>query len=185
ALEELGIIDDVLDGEFLVKVQDRGDELVGRFTLEDIRVRTASPIVSLLDAISLVGLLQQMNGPGLRFDKVTGNFRMIEEGIEIDDVSAVGASLGFTTAGVYVPSENRVDLEGTVTPIYALNGLFERVFKKPFGRDTGEGLFSFTYRMRGDAADPRVRVNPISILLPGFMREIVRPKTPRLKARDR
>ncbi|MEM9210407.1 MAG: hypothetical protein AAGA63_02895, partial [Pseudomonadota bacterium] len=134
ALEELGIIDDVRDGEFLVKVQDRGDELVGRFTLEDIRVRTASPIVSLLDAISLVGLLQQLNGPGLRFDKVTGNFRMIEEGIEIDDVSAVGASLGFTTAGVYVPSENRVDLEGTVTPIYALNGLFERVFKKPFGR---------------------------------------------------
>ncbi|MEO0343380.1 MAG: AsmA-like C-terminal region-containing protein [Pseudomonadota bacterium] len=181
ALGVLDIIEAARDGDFEVEIKTSGPEYIGKFELKNIRLRNSSTAVALLDAISLVSLVQQLNGPGLRFETVRGRFRIAESGIEIDGVSAVGASLGFTTAGIYLPDRGTLDLEGTVTPLYPINGAFERTFKKPFGRERGEGLFSFTYRMRGPAAEPKVRVNPISILLPGALRELVRPKTPRLE----
>ena len=180
AINQLGIMDSVRDGDFFVEVAETARGLQGRFELKDIRIRTGSPLVSVLDAISVVGLLKQLDGPGIHFQTAKGNFLIADNGIELSRVNAVGASLGFTTAGIYLPASGTIDLEGTATPWYPVNGAFERTFKKPFGRERGEGLFSFTYRMRGSVDDPKVRVNPISILLPGILREIVRPKTPRL-----
>jgi hypothetical protein len=43
-----------------------------------------------------------------------------------------------------------------------------------------EGLFGFNYRMTGAADDPRVSVNPLSILTPGMFREIFRSEPPKL-----
>jgi hypothetical protein len=48
-----------------------------------------------------------------------------------------------------------------------------------FGR-RGEGLFGFTYRLAGPAANPRVDVNPLSLLTPGMFREIFRAPPPQL-----
>ena len=39
------------------------------------------------------------------------------------------------------------------------------------GRE-GEGLFAVTYTMKGDLKDPRVVVNPLSALAPGFLRRM-------------
>ena len=37
----------------------------------------------------------------------------------------------------------------------------------------GEGMFAATYRVLGDYADPGVRVNPLSALAPGLLRNLV------------
>ena len=43
----------------------------------------------------------------------------------------------------------------------------------------GEGLFGFNYRMTGSSEDPKVSVNPLSILTPGIFRDIFRRSPPR------
>ena len=37
----------------------------------------------------------------------------------------------------------------------------------------GEGMFAATYRVLGDYADPGVKVNPLSALAPGLLRNLV------------
>ena len=83
-----------------------------------------------------------------------------------------------TLDGWYDTKNKSVNFEGVVTPLYVVNGVFERLFGQLVGRRKGEGMFSFTYRMRGPASQPKVGVNPLSILTPGAFREIFRQKAP-------
>ena len=43
----------------------------------------------------------------------------------------------------------------------------------------GEGLFGFSFTVKGKAADPVVSVNPLSGIAPGFLREIFRGEAPK------
>jgi hypothetical protein len=152
----------------------------GTLEITKTRLRNASAMAGLLNAISLVGLLQQLEGDGIHFSTVEGQFQLRNNGVTLKNISAVGPSMGITLDGWYDIKSKTVNFEGVTTPLYAVNGLFERVFGSLMGRRKGEGLFSFTYTMRGPAADPKVSVNPLSILTPGMFREIFRSKAPEL-----
>ncbi|OYX41778.1 MAG: hypothetical protein B7Z02_14320 [Rhodobacterales bacterium 32-67-9] len=149
-------------------------EYDGNLTIRQIRVVDAPALADLLDAISVVGLLSQLNGPGILFSDVSGAFRLTPTAVEIRDGSAVGPSLGISAAGTYQAGSERIDLRGTISPVYLLNGIGQ-LFTK-----SREGLFGFNYRLAGAAADPKVSVNPLSILTPGMFREIFRSKPPKL-----
>ncbi len=139
-----------------------------------MRVHDAPVLASLLSAISVVGLIEQLAGPGIAFSEVEADLRLTPAGIEIANGSALGPSMGVTLAGIYAAGSGRVDIQGVISPLYLLNaagGLFSR---------RGEGLFGFTYRIRGEAANPRIDVNPLSVLTPGMFRDIFRAAPPRL-----
>lgn len=150
----------------------------GKFTIKHIRVKQTNALASLLNAMSGVGLIQQLGGEGIHFATVEGGIKLRPSGTEIIEMSAVGPSMGMTVNGWYKAADKSLDFEGVVTPLYAINGVFERVFKRLAGRQKGEGLFSFTYKMRGPAANPSVNVNPLSILTPGVFRNIFRQPAP-------
>ncbi|GAB4383481.1 AsmA-like C-terminal region-containing protein [Albidovulum sp.] len=140
----------------------------GRLEIRDIRVVDAPALAALLDAVSVVGLLNQLNGPGLHFARVEGDFLLTPDAVEIRRGSAVGPSLGISGAGVYLSDRRQIDIQGTISPLYLVNGIGQ-VFSR-----RGEGLFGFNYRLRGPADSPTVSVNPFSILTPGMFREIFR-----------
>ncbi|MCT8328592.1 YhdP family protein [Albidovulum sediminis] len=144
----------------------------GTVEMRTIRVVDAPALAGLLDAISVVGLIDQLNGPGILFNRASGRFRMTPDAVEIRDGAATGASMGISVAGLYRSDVKELDLQGTISPVYLLNGIGRIVSKK------GEGLFGFNYTMQGPAATPRIRVNPLSILTPGMFREIFRSAPP-------
>ena len=82
---------------------------------------------------------------------------------------------------VYHFDDGTMDMRGVITPIYLLNGILEqsKMFGGIFGRKTGEGLFGFNYSIKGPVADPKVGVNPLSILTPGMFRELFRQPPPK------
>jgi Protein of unknown function len=144
----------------------------GRFAARGLRVRNASTLAELLNAISVVGLLEQLNGQGLVFNEVDGSFLLTPKAVELRRGTAIGASLGVTMEGVYVSGSGKLAMQGVVSPVYLLNGIGAAVTRR------GEGVFGFNYTLRGTADDPSVEVNPLSILTPGMFREIFRGKAP-------
>ena len=140
----------------------------GRLTIRDVRVRNASVLAELLNAISVVGLLEQLNGQGLVFNIAEGEFLLTPQAVEVRRASATGASLGVSMAGRYLSGAGVLDMEGVVSPVYLLNGIGAVLTKR------GEGLFGFNYTLRGTADDPEVGVNPLSILTPGMFRDLFR-----------
>ncbi len=144
----------------------------GEFLIENIRLKDAPAMASLLDAVSVVGLLNQLGGAGIRFDTIDGQFRLNRRQIRLRQAAAVGPSMGISADGLYDLGTSKMDFRGVVSPVYFLNGIGSFLTRR------GEGLFGFNYRMVGAAADPSVRVNPLSILTPGGFREIFRRAPP-------
>ena len=147
----------------------------GKATFTRLRIQDAPALAGLLSAISVVGLLEQMNGEGLAFNNGQMNFILTPDAVEITQGSAIGASLGISFAGLYQSAGGRLDLQGVISPIYLLNGIGAIISRR------GEGLFGFNYSLKGTADNPKVSVNPLSILTPGMFREIFRTAPPNLK----
>ncbi|MCU9849722.1 AsmA-like C-terminal region-containing protein [Defluviimonas sp. WL0024] len=145
----------------------------GAVRIANIRVVDAPVLAALLDAVSVVGLLTQLSGPGILFSNVAGEFHLTPDAVDIRSGAATGPSLGISASGRYETAAKRMDLQGTVSPIYMLNGIGQ-IFSRQ-----GEGLFGFNYRLAGNADAPRVSVNPLSILTPGMFREIFRSSPPK------
>ncbi|GHA41299.1 hypothetical protein GCM10008927_02040 [Amylibacter ulvae] len=175
-----GVMQTYRGGDLILEIapQQQDGNFRGKFSIDGGRMVQSNGMTSLMNAMSVVGLLQQMKSKGIHFDKIIGNFAITPKNIQLQNISAVGPSMGMTVNGWYNLGQRSVDIEGVVTPLYVLNGAFQRVFGKLFGRQKGEGLFSFTYTMTGDSKNPKVGVNPFSILTPGIFREIFRQNQP-------
>ncbi|THD85781.1 hypothetical protein E7811_00110 [Aliigemmobacter aestuarii] len=144
----------------------------GTASVRNLRVINAPVLAELLSAISVIGILEQLNGAGLVFGEAEAEFRLTPDLIEVTRGSAVGASLGVSMAGIYETQGKRLDMRGVISPIYMLNGIGAVLTRR------GEGLFGFNYRLHGTSERPRVEVNPLSILTPGMFREIFRTAPP-------
>ena len=59
-------------------------------------------------------------------------------------------------------------------PAYGLNRIFGEipVLGLVLGNGRDRGLIGLTYKLTGDAKDPSVQVNPISVVAPGIFRSI-------------
>lgn len=146
----------------------------GTLRITETRLQDTPALAQILDAVSVIGILDQLNGPGILFTEVDGTFRMTPSEVIVTRSSAIGPSLGVAMDGIYRMSDGTMDMQGTVSPIYLLNAIGSVLTRK------GEGLFAITFRLRGTADRPQVRVNPLSALTPGLFREMFRRPPPRL-----
>ena len=147
----------------------------GSIGITTLRVQNASALAELLNAVSVIGLLEQLGGEGILFNNVRARFALTPEAVELREGAATGASLGVTMQGLYNTATTALDMQGTISPVYLLNGIGEVIAKR------GEGVVGFNYTLNGLAADPQVNVNLMSVLTPGFLRDIFRKPAPTLQ----
>ncbi len=146
----------------------------GTLEILETRIQDAPAIAALLNALSVVGLLDQMSGPGIHFQEVEAAFRLTPSTMILTQASAVGPSMGLSMFGTYDVTGKVLDMQGVVSPLYLVNGIGSILTRK------GEGLIGFNYSLRGPAANPNVQVNPLSALTPGMFRDVFRAPPPEL-----
>ncbi len=144
----------------------------GEMLATDVRLRNAPAIGALLDAVSIVGLLDQMSGPGIFFANVDAEFRLTPDQLILRRAAATGPSMGISLDGYYTLANGALDLQGVLSPIYMLNGIGSILTRR------GEGLVGFNFNITGVSDSPRVSVNPLSVFTPGMFREIFRRRPP-------
>ena len=148
--------------------------LEGRAQISDFRIRHAPALAKLLQAMTLYGVVDLMQGPGLGFSQLVAPFRLTGDTLDLHDARAFSASLGMTAKGRIDLARQELDLQGTIVPAYFFNSLLGDlpIVGKLFSPERGGGLFAATYSLRGPLADPRVGVNPLAALTPGFLRGV-------------
>ncbi len=173
-LRAAGLMENAVGGAIDLTLLPAGDAgtFDGALTVRDIRVRDAPTIAALLDAISVVGLLQQMDGQGLAFTEVDARFRLMPQRVIVTEASAVGPGLGISVDGIYMLASKQLDLQGVVSPFFLVNSIGSFLTRK------GEGLIGFNFTVRGTSDAPEVGVNPLSALTPGMFRDIFRRPAP-------
>src|SRR6056297_81333 len=172
---EAGLLKTVAGGDMtlaLAPVSGRPGSYDGALSVTNARLRNAPGIASLLDAISIVGLLDQLEGPGILFTEVEARFRLTPDRLYLTRSSATGPSMGISLDGTYDLGASILDLQGVLSPIFFLNGIGSILTRK------GEGLIGFNFSLTGPANQPNVGVNPLSALTPGMFREIFRRPAP-------
>nr|WP_171207236.1 MULTISPECIES: AsmA-like C-terminal region-containing protein [unclassified Ruegeria] len=140
--------------------------------IENTRIQNAPAMAALLNAISLVGLLDEMAGQGIFFSAIDSKMRITPTEVKVLSGSAVGPSMGLSFDGTIDMVTGMMNLRGAISPIYLLNAVGSVLTRK------GEGVFAFNYTLTGPLSDPKVAVNPLSGLAPLFLRNLMRAPPP-------
>ncbi len=145
----------------------------GRFEITDFVLQDAPLLARMLTLASLNGIGNLLGGTGIQMDHLLLPFAYRDRTLTLSDGLLRGSELGLTIKGDAALDEERLDLEGTIIPIYSLNRLIGQV--PVLGRiltgADGRGAFAATYAIEGAKDNPTVYVNPLSILTPGLIRD--------------
>ncbi|MBE3640501.1 YhdP family protein [Mangrovicoccus algicola] len=147
----------------------RGDLAIDGLTISD-----APFAASLLSAISVVGIAEQAGEGGLHFGDVEADFLLTPERVVVSQSSATGPSLGLSLDGTLDLERKTMDMQGVISPFYFVNRLGAGMTRP------GEGLVGITFKLAGPLDAPRLKANPLSVLTPGFFREIFRREPPQI-----
>lgn len=166
----------VIYGEPVRGVQDRN--LKGKAEITDFRVVDAPALTKLLGILSLSGIGEVLAGEGLNFSKLETDFDWVyRKGgslLVLKDGRTSGNSLGLLFDGTFDNKKREVDVSGTVVPMSGLNEIIGAI---PLVGDilTGGsgGIFAATYSVKGTSENPKISVNPLSVIAPGIVRRVL------------
>ena len=144
----------------------------GEMLIFDARVKDAPQIAEIISAISVIGLIEQIDGKGLLFSDIFARFNLKNRLFTLYEASAVGPSIGLSFDGYIDSKTNRMNIQGVLSPFFMLNSVGSFLTRR------GEGLIGFNFNMRGSAKSPSVTVNPLSAFTPGMFRDIFRRPPP-------
>ena len=150
--------------------------IAGVARVNGITIRNSETMREILSGGAIGSLTQKMlSGGGLSFTKVELPFSGIAGRWSIQNGVAWGNALGLTLDGTYDIESTGIDLAGTISPAYAINGALGSVplLGTFLTGGEGEGVFGVTYAVQGTTEQPSVWVNPLSAIAPGFLRKIV------------
>ncbi len=204
ALRALNIVNEIrggqlqIDGSSVAGSKTKG--LIGHAVINDFRVSKAPTMARLLALASQQGLANWASSDkGIEFRQFKARFRVIDGILYLRDARAVGSQVGFIFAGAIDLNKDTANLNGTVIPLYSLNSVIGKVplIGRVFVGEKGGGILAVRYSVSGPLKNPKISVNPLSMLTPGVLRKLFdignqaprpedeKPKAPETPKRDR
>ena len=126
-----------------------------------------------LDRVAAGGPAQSQ--AGISFTRLRAEFTSQNGQLTIHQEGVVkGPTNRGTIAGNIDFPADQVRMSGTFVPLYGINNMFGQIpiFGLILGAGSNEGLFGITYEVVGSPGDPKVHINPMSMMAPGVFRKI-------------
>jgi hypothetical protein len=161
-------------------VVDPANDFEGTVRLSDFRLLNQPFLARLFSAGSLIGFGNLLAGGGIAVDELKIPFTSKNGVLGIENARASGPAIGVSAEGYIDRPKNDIALKGTLVPLFGLNSalgyiplLGQLLVSKP-----GEGIIGMVYSVEGNADEPRVNINPLSMATPGFLRRIFEGQMP-------
>ena len=142
-----------------------------KLKIYDFSLKELPALTKLLTLASLQGIADLLSGEGIRFDEFEMNFQNQDNLMTIDEIYAIGPAISILMDG-YVEKNKLVSLRGTLVPATTINkaiGTIPILGKILVGKQTGEGVFGVSFKIKGPPKDLETSVNPIKTLTPRFI----------------
>jgi len=156
------------------------DDYQGQLVLKDFRLLNQPFLARLFSAGSLIGFGNLLAGQGIAIDTLKIPFSARNGVLAIHSARATGPAIGVSAEGYVDRPKNEVAIKGTLVPLFGINSVLgfipllgDLLVSKP-----GEGIIGMTYTVAGNADEPRVSVNPLSMVTPGILRRIFEGRMP-------
>jgi hypothetical protein len=94
--------------------------------------------------------------------------------VQLENGIARGDQLGATFQGTLRNSQGQMEMTGTFMPAYGINSLFGELplIGSILGNGRDRGLLGITFKLVGKFDQPKMTVNPLSLIAPGVFRNI-------------
>jgi hypothetical protein len=178
-LKILDVSDNVVGGKVTVlgKAEDRGERRVfaGHVEGADYKVVHAPVFAQVLSVASLTAISSMLSGEGIPFSRIAGDYVYDAGKIAVSNARALGGAIGINVSkGTLDLDADTLDLTGTLAPAYLINSMISKI---PLLGDIivggeDQAVFAANFRIRGPSSDPKVSVNPLGIIAPGFVRKL-------------
>ena len=142
-----------------------------KLKIYDFSLKELPALTKLLTLASLQGIADLLSGEGIGFDEFEMNFQNQDNLMTIDEIYAIGPAISILMDG-YVEKNKLVSLRGTLVPATTINkaiGAIPILGKILVGKQTGEGVFGVSFKIKGHPKDLETSVNPIKTLTPRFI----------------
>jgi len=170
----LDIYSHIQDGQFSLTFQGpNNSDLSGQLDLRNFWV-VNEPRLSSLFAASDQSASGQVDASRVQFERGAAGIAKTQGRLTIANGVLRGPLIGSTFQGTLFDADNNMDITGTFMPLYGINRIFGELplIGQILGNGRDRGLIGITYRLSGKVGSPRLEVNPISAIAPGFLREI-------------
>jgi hypothetical protein len=160
--------------------EDPPNDYQGTMKLKDFRLLNQPFVARLFSAGSLIGFSNLLQGQGIAIDELRVPFVARNGVLAINDARATGPAIGVSAEGYLDRPKNELAVQGTLVPLFGINSVLgyipllgDLLVSKP-----GEGIIGMTYTLSGNADEPRISVNPLSLVTPGILRRIFEGRMP-------
>lgn len=150
-------------------------DMTGIARISDVTVHGSGTFTSILDEGGVKdAATAAQEGGGLFFDTVRLPFEYGDGTLVLGETTAKGTLLAVKVEGTVDEKKDEVDLIGVISPAYALTGLLDSIplIGDILSGGKGEGIVAMTFSVSGPMDEPKFSVNPLSLLAPGFLRNI-------------
>ncbi|MDB2415365.1 AsmA-like C-terminal region-containing protein, partial [Rickettsiales bacterium] len=178
-LRALGISNNVNNGRLTLQAISKRYEnnnlfAEGTLRLDEFKAIKTPILGKLLTLASLKGITDILNQEGISFKKFEAPFNMSDNIINIKNAKSSGSSIGITGEGTIDMNNGHMDISGVVIPAHEVNKALSNIpiVGKLIVGKKNEGVIATKYRIKGPYEDAKVTVNPLSILTPGFLRNL-------------
>lgn len=182
-LRAFDLYDNIVGGQLYVDGAQIGggriNDIKGIASIRDFRIVDAPVLAQLMNSFSFEGMDELVKRKGISFTRLRTDFvwKDTAEGrvINVTDGRTSGASIGLSFGGQINQTKGTIDISGTFVPLSGVNSFVSSiplVGKLLTGGKHG-GIIAATYAVKGESDNPRVVINPLSVLAPGFLRSIL------------
>ena len=140
-------------------------------TIENFRIKKIPVFAKLLSLASLQGVADLLTGEGIKFDDFEMKFSNKKKLTTINEMFVIGPAVSILMDG-YIESDKLISLRGTLVPATTINrtiALIPILGNILVGKQTGEGVFGVSFKIKGTPKDLETTVNPIKTLTPRFI----------------
>lgn len=175
ALTAFGLVERAERGTAKIEAKERADgAIVGLLTAENVVIKDAPALADILSVASVVGIIDLASSGGISFTSIEAPFVLDERRLTVKEAIVSGPSLGMAVSGYLDREKGVLDVDGTLSPAFVLNGLPGRlpVIGDLLTGGEGDGVISVAFDVNGPLSDPKVSVQPLSVLAPGPLKRL-------------
>ena len=176
-LSNYKFIEGIKGGKLLYSLVFDDEESSSKITVENFKVVKAPAFAKLLTLADLGGIADLLSGEGMSFDILEINMNSDKNVSTVEEILALGPSLSVLMEGYIEKKSGLVSLSGTLVPAKTLNSLISKipvVGDILVGDKIGEGVFGFSFKMKGLPGKIKTSVNPVKSLTPRFITRAIK-----------
>ena len=179
AMKGLGCTDTITGGKLYVGGQSSVENprlVEGTIKISDFTVEKLPVLALLINATSPFGFTDILTDSA-DFSRFQGAFHWQGDMLTLTHANASGSAIGINVDGKVDMNTGDSNLEGTLVPFSTVNKIigFIPLIGDLITGGEDQGVLAVAYTIKGALSDPSIWVNPISLLTPGFLRNLFFP----------